>query len=323
MMGCCRNRRAEIRLRFSPLLLFLLCIAAGCGSGGVSNSGTGGGGGETPTADHVFLVVLENHSFSQVIGSPSMPYLNALASQNSLATNYFANVHPSIGNYFMLTTGQIITTDDAFNGVVPDDNLARALAGAGKTWKAYMQSILSQGYIGGDVLPYVKRHDPFAFFTDVAGADGHHATAEAANIVPFTQLAADMAASALPNFGFIAPDFDHDAHQCPDGSSSCPDSERLATADMWLQTNIDPLIRSPAFANGVLIVLFDEGDLSDAANGGGQVAVVLAGSHVKTGFRSTTFYQHENVLRLVLDLLRVNDRPGAAATAASMNEFFQ
>ncbi len=92
---------------------------------------------------------------------------------------------------------------------------------------------------------------------------------------------------------------------------------------MWLQTNIDPLIKSPAFANGVLIVLFDEGDLSDAANGGGQVAVVLAGSHVKTGFRSTTFYQHQNLLRLVLDLLCVSDRPGAAATAASMNEFFQ
>jgi phosphatidylinositol-3-phosphatase len=309
-----------MKMCFSPVLLLLLWIA-GCGSGGVSNSGTaGGGGGALPTADHVFLVVLENHSFSQVIGSSSMPYLNSLASQNSLATNYFGNVHPSIGNYFMLTTGQIITGNDAFDGVVPDDNLA----GAGKSWKAYMQSIPAQGYIGADVLPYVKRHNPFAFFTDVAGADGQHATAQAANIVPLSQLAADMAASALPNFGFIAPDFNHDAHQCPDGSSSgCPDSARLATADMWLRTNIDPLIKSPAFANGVLIVLFDEGDFSDLANGGGQVAVVLAGSHVKMGFRSTTFYQHQNVLRLILDLLKVSDRPGAAASAASMNEFFQ
>jgi len=308
----------------SLLLLLLLVIAAGCG-GSLSSAGNGGGGGAPsgPTADHVFLVVLENHSFSQVIGSPAMPYLNALASQNSLATNYFANVHPSIGNYFMLTTGQIITTDDAFNGVVPDDNLARALAAAGKTWKTYMQSIPSQSYIGGDALPYVKRHNPFAFFTDVAGADGQHATAQAANIVPFTQLASDMAANALPNFGFIAPDFNHDAHQCPDGSSSCPDSQRLATADMWLQSNIDPLIKSPAFTNGVLIILFDEGDFSDPANGGGQVAAVLVGSHVKMGFRSTTFYQHQNVLRLIVDLLSVSDHPGAAATAASMNDFFQ
>jgi acid phosphatase len=314
-----------MRSRFSLSLVLLLFIAAGCGGGSLSHSGGGGGGGgpNAPTAGHVFLVVLENHSFSQVIGSPSMPYLNSLASQNSLATNYFANAHPSIGNYFMLTTGQIITIDDAFNGVVPDDNLARALTGAGKTWKAYMESIPSQGYIGIDVLPYVKHHNPFAFFTDVAGADGQHATAAAQNIVPFTQLPADMAANALPNFGFIAPDFDHDAHQCPDGSDNCPDSARLTAADMWLQTNIDPLIKSPSFANGVLIILFDEGDLTDLANGGGQVPVVLLGSHVKMGFRSTTFYQHQSVLRLILDLLSVSDHPGAAATAASMSEFFQ
>jgi acid phosphatase len=309
---------------FSLLLLLLLFISAGCGGGSLGHTGTGGGGNpSTPTADHVFLVVLENHSFSQVIGSASMPYLNSLASQNSLATNYFANVHPSIGNYFMLTTGQIITIDDAFNGVVADDNLARALSGAGKTWKAYMESIPAPGYIGFDVLPYVKHHNPFAFFTDVAGADGQHATAAAQNIVPFTQLPADMAGNALPNFGFIAPDFNHDAHQCPDGGDTCPDSDRLTAADIWLQTNIDPLIKSPAFANGVLIILFDEGDLSDLANVGGQVPVVLAGSHVKMGFRSTTFYQHQSVLSLVLDLLRVSDLPGAAATAASMNEFFQ
>ena len=41
-----------------------------------------------------------------------MPYLNSLASQYDLATQYFANTHPSIGNYFMLTTGQPITFDD-------------------------------------------------------------------------------------------------------------------------------------------------------------------------------------------------------------------
>jgi hypothetical protein len=136
---------------FSFLLVLLLFISASCG-GSLGHSGNGGGGNpSTPTADHVLLVVLENHSFSQVIGSASMPYLNSLASQNSLATNYFANVHPSIGNYFMLTTGQIITINDAFNGVVADDNLARALSGAGKTWKAYMESIPSPGYIGSDV----------------------------------------------------------------------------------------------------------------------------------------------------------------------------
>src|SRR6185312_262998 len=58
-----------------------------------------------PAVDHVFLVMEENHGFSQVIGSAAMPYFNSLAAQHALATQYFANAHPSIGNYFMLTTG--------------------------------------------------------------------------------------------------------------------------------------------------------------------------------------------------------------------------
>jgi hypothetical protein len=73
----------------------------------------------------------------------------------------------------------------------------------------------------------------------------------------------------------------------------------------------------------VFIITFDEGDLTDFSNVGGQVATVLVGTHVKTGFKSTTMFQHQNTLRLVLDLLKVGDRPGASSLAGSMNEFFQ
>ncbi len=317
-----------MRLRLvALLLLFGAFIIAGCGGTGSLGTSNGGGGGPLPaTTSHVFLVVLENHSFSQVIGSSAMPYLNGLANQNSLATSYFANTHPSLGNYFMLTAGNMETNPivgDSFPGPVADDNLARAFAGAGKSWKAYMQSIPTAGYIGGDVLPYVKHHNPFAYFTDVAGPDGQHATGAAADIVPFTQLSADLAANSLPNFGYIVPDLNHDAHDCPSGGSNCADTDKLAAADAWLQANIDPLIKSPNFANSVLIITFDEGDILDLANGGGQVATVILGSHVKTGFKSTTTYQHQSTLRLILDLLQVGDRPGASATATSMNEFFQ
>lgn len=312
-------------IKFSACALWMLLIA-GCGGVGRNMSSGGGGGTVTATANHVFLVVLENHSFSQVIGSSAMPYLNSLASQNSLAANYFGNTHPSLGNYFVLTTGLEETNPvvgDSFPGPVSDDNIVRALAGAGKTWKAYMESIPSPGYIGGDVSPYVKHHNPFAYFTDVAGSDGQHATAQAASIVPFTQLSADLAANALPNFGFIAPNIDDDAHDCPTGGSLCTDSAKLTAADNWLKNNIDPLIKSPAFANSVLIITFDEGEIIDLNNGGGQVATVLVGSHVKTGFRSNAFFQHQSTLRLILDLLQVSDKPGASASANSMSEFFQ
>jgi acid phosphatase len=267
----------------------------------------------------VFVVLLENHGFNQVIGSPSMPYLNSLASSHALATNYFANTHPSIGNYFMLTTGNIETNNDAFTGTVSSDNIPRAFAAAGKTWKAYMESLPSVGYTGGDVYPYFKHHNPFAYMTDVLGS-----SAETANLVPFTQLSADMTAGTLPSFGFIAPNAEDDAHDCPTGVPVCLDSDKLTAADNWLKTNIDPLIKSPALSNSVFIIVFDEDEFDVVSvNGGGQVAMVMAGSHVKAGFKSTTFYQHQSTLRLVLDLLRVADHPGNSATAPTMQEFFQ
>jgi hypothetical protein len=132
-----------------------------------------------------------------------------------------------------------------------------------------------------------------------------------------------MAANALPAFGFVKADVEHDAHDCPTGGETCADSDRLSAADAWLQQNIDPLLKSQAFSGGVLIITWDEGQPSDPANGGGQVATVLVGNGVKTGFRSSTMFQHQSTLRLILDLLEVSDHPGASATAPSMGEFFQ
>ncbi|HEU4416073.1 MAG TPA: alkaline phosphatase family protein, partial [Candidatus Angelobacter sp.] len=252
------------------------------------------------------------------IGSPSMPYLNSLATQHALATNYFANTHPSIGNYFMLTTANVETNDDATTLTFSSDDISQALTAAGKTWKAYMESLPSAGYTGGDVYPYFKHHDPFVYMKDVLGS-----STQTANVVPFTQITTDLNAGTLPSYAFIAPNAEDDAHDCPGGAPVCLDTDKLAAADTWLKNNIDPLITAPALANSVFIIVFDESLDVDVVNGGGKVAWVMAGSHVKSGFKSTTNYQHQSTLRLVLDLLRVADHPGNSATAPTMEEFFQ
>ena len=43
-----------------------------------------------PAFDHIFTIVMENHSYGQIIGSGSAPYINSLAAKYGLATNYFA-----------------------------------------------------------------------------------------------------------------------------------------------------------------------------------------------------------------------------------------
>src|SRR5215468_3532198 len=104
--------------------------------------------GTVPATNHVFIVVEENHSYSSVIGNSAMPYLNSLAKKYGLATQYYASTHPSIGNYFMLTTGQLITNNDSFCSTILQDNVVRHLLTAGKTFKSYAESLPWAGYIG-------------------------------------------------------------------------------------------------------------------------------------------------------------------------------
>jgi hypothetical protein len=56
------------------------------------------------TPKHIVVIALENHNYSSVIGNLNAPYLNQLARQGALATNFYATGHPSIDNYFRLTT---------------------------------------------------------------------------------------------------------------------------------------------------------------------------------------------------------------------------
>src|SRR5205807_3782862 len=117
-----------------------------------------------PAFNHVVIVVEENHNYPSVIGSSSMPYLNSLAKKYGLATQYYANTHPSIGNYFMLSTGQTITNNDSYCSTLNHDNVVRHLLTAGKTWKAYAESLPYAGYTGCGSGYYVKRHNPLAYF---------------------------------------------------------------------------------------------------------------------------------------------------------------
>jgi acid phosphatase len=126
-----------------------------------------------------------------------------------------------------------------------------------------------------------------------------------------------VANGTLPEFSYIVPDVDDDAH------NGTPQQ-----ADSWLQTNVVELLASSApflsGGDGVLIVDFDEAADSDSANGGGHVAPVLWGPIVKAGYTqtSTTLYQHQSMLLTMMEALQLSDPPGAAANAPSMSEFF-
>src|SRR5262249_32667876 len=81
-------------------LAFGLALFAGvaCAAEGPSPEGV-------PSLKHVFLIMMENHGFSQIFNNPNAPFTNSLAKTANLATNYFAVAHPSLTNYLEVVGG--------------------------------------------------------------------------------------------------------------------------------------------------------------------------------------------------------------------------
>lgn len=268
---------------------------------------------------HVLIIVEENQKYENVIGNTrDMPYLNMLAKKYAYSKNYYADTHPSMGNYFVLTTGKIISNKDSYSATVSDDNIVRQLINSRKTWKEYSEDIPQAGYTGNDSGGYTEHHNPLSYFSDVRENENQRQ-----NLVPFSQLATDIKNDQLPEFSFIVPSERNDAHDCPSGGS-CTNSQKLAAADQWLKTNIDPLLNSPHFADSgdsILVITFDEGNKTDRTSGGGHTVWIVAGPAIRKGYSSDTFYQHENTLRFISELLGLSDFPGKSAQSSDMHEF--
>jgi phosphatidylinositol-3-phosphatase len=311
MNNGCPKRGAILSLPF--VAVAALILHTGCGGGSSVPHGTG----KIPVVAHVFVLVEENHSYNSVIGNSAMPYTNSLAQKYALATQYYANRHNSLPNYFMLTVGDLVTTNDLFTGTVSQNNVVRALTSAGKSWKVYAESLPQPGFTAASNAPYARDHNPFTYFSDVVNS-----SSQTANIVPFTQLATDLQNGTVPDYAMIVPDLSNDGHDCPGEAGNCTDTQKLSNIDDWVKNNIGPLINGSALQNSVLIYTWDEGDVNDMANQGGHVATILVSPKVRAGFQSKTMYQHQSALKLSMQLLGVTDFPGAAASATDMTEFF-
>ena len=205
-----------------------------------------------PRLDHVFVVVLENLAYEQVIGSPEAPYLNYLASTWSSATDFHALTHPSLPNYLGLFAGDTFglttncaPTDPGCSFAAP--NLADRLDAAGLTWRGYFDSMPGPCWTTSSGA-YTPRHNPFVYFDDIRLDEARCAN----GVRPFGDLAADLASEPTTRtFSLIVPDNCHNAHDCP-----------LSTADGWLRSVLPPIFDSPAWAAGrsLLVVTFDEDD---------------------------------------------------------------
>jgi phosphatidylinositol-3-phosphatase len=282
-----------------------------CGAAGGSNPGGGMGQVRTATTppssgtiprSHVIVLVLENHEFGQVIGNRGAPFLNRLARRGSLARRYFAITHPSLPNYLALVGGSTFgIQSDCTSCSARGPSFASQLQRAGISWRAYMEGMPTPCYRGGFAGSYAKKHNPFMYFPSI-----RNDPASCSNVVPGSQLDADLAAGRLPAFSWITPDLCHDGHDCGTGSM-----------DGYL-AGIVPRLISSLGPHGFLVVSFDEGVSDRGCCGGahgGRVATVFSGPDVRKHARLKREYDHYSLLRTLQDAFSLPPLRGSARQA--------
>jgi hypothetical protein len=268
----------------SLLALALAVASCGGGSAGATMPAKAPPSVRVPRFRHVVLVVFENHEASAIAGNPDAPTFNALARRYATLTNYDAVAHPSLPNYLALVSGSTQgISSDCTDCVVHARNLADTLAAAGRPWKTYAEDLPYRGFTGAFAERYAKKHDPFLYFRDVAGS-----RARRNRVVPFTQLARDLARHRLPDFSLVIPNLCDDMHDCS-----------VATGDAWLKEHVVPLLSSPELRGGVVFVVFDEG--TSDTGGGGHVEALALGPTVLRGSRFARQTNHYGLLRTIED----------------------
>lgn len=252
-----------------------------------------------PSFSHIFIIVMENREYGQIIGSPDAPYLNQLADRYALATRYYAVRHPSLPNYLALISGstQGMTTDCGTCSV-SGPNLVDQLEAHHKSWKAYMEDLPGpcfNGVSAGGPLSligqagYVRRHNPFMYFANI-----RENPQRCRNVVPLSQFASDLAKNQLPSFVWITPSLRHDMH-----------SADTRVGDAWLSSFVPTILHSTAWRDGgVLFITWDEGTSNAGCcgvPGGGHIPTLVIRAAGKPGFRSAVPYTHYSLLRTIED----------------------
>ena len=262
---------------------------------------------QVPRYQHVFLFYFENEDYHQIIGNTAQaPYLNSLLSQGSVLSQFYAEEHPSDGNYLAVAGGSTfgIPLDDPEEEnpqyTINARDIGDLIGAAHETWKAYTQS--ANGPCDDTVHTYYWNDDqPMMYFADVRDRPAYCA----AHVVPLETLPTDLASAATtPNFAWVAP-------------NDCTDMEGcgIAAGDAFLAQELGLIMASPAWTTqpSLAIITFDE-DNTDFQHPAQRVPTIILGSTgVRQGYVSTVRYTHYSLLRTIeaalgLGTLTANDR---------------
>lgn len=242
-----------------------------------------------PEHDHVVIVIMENHAYSNIEGSFFAPYVNSLLSDSHTAnfTSSHGLTHPSQPNYIMLYSGADQgVTDDNLPGNLPftAPNLGAQLIDNSYTFIGYSEDLPAVGSTVENSGDYARKHNPWVNWQD-APTNG----VSAAINLPLTDFPADF--NNLPTVSFVIPNLAHDMHD----PVLLPNA--ISNGDTWLEDNLDAYIQWCKTNNSLFILTFDEDDLLHS----NQIMTLFIGENVIGGDYNENI-NHYNVLRTLQDM---------------------
>jgi len=271
-----------------------------------------------PRFDHVFLIMMENTDYGQLIGDRrDAPFMNSLAGRGALLADYQAIYHPSDENYLAIAGGDAFVSHGIYfpNIHVTAGNLGDLLEAAGKSWREYEEGM---GTPCNTSRRYDKNYEPddapFILFTDIQSNPGRCRD----HLLDMRQWPRDLRQIATtPAFAWLAAD-DYDDGEMPGNGSP----RSLRVQDAWVRATLAPLFRAPAWRRQkcLLILTWDESDTT--ANN--HIATIVLGSRqtVKSGYVSGIRYDHYSTARTIETALGLPAMTSNDAYARTFDDVF-
>jgi phosphatidylinositol-3-phosphatase len=291
---------------------------AGAGGAGAGGSGDGGGPPQ-PGLKTVFVIVMENHNWSDISGSSSAPFINSLLAEGAHCEGYTnpKGIHPSEPNYLWLEAGTNfgVANDNppSANHQATDKHLTALLNSAGVSWRAYQEDIDGKQCPLSATKNYAPKHDPFIFFDDNTGGLEPNDPGCIAHNRPYTELEGDLAAGTAARYNFITPNL------CSDMHNKCsPLNDSILQGDQWLAAEVPKIQASEAYKDGgVIFITWDESEKGDF-----PIGMIVLSPLAKPGHVSTKAYTHSSTLRTLQEIFAVKPLLGGAASADDLSELF-
>ncbi len=272
-----------------------------------------------PHYQHIAVILMTDHGYSNIIGNPHAPTINALAKQYGLASRYYSTSDPDVADILALLTGKTYSVSDGlpyWDQQLKVPSLLSQLDAAHESWKEYAQSMPYPGYLG-DCYPTqclttdtLYNQTQFNSVPDLASVAGN--PADARNMVPAAQLGADARAGQLPAFNLIDPNECYNVHGGPPWCEDSPnnygqrnDNLLVAGGDSYVKQATQEIMSGPQWrrGNNAIVLTFTEGNgtagCCDANPGTGQVATVVITSHGPRHLTDPTPFNHYSLLATI------------------------